>query len=218
MVLGGLDGGFLVQARAASKPARWSLAGYSLACQDADSRPASDTAIRSISAKMTRAFRSSTETSAARPASNLAERSANRRALSASRTPARATPALPAQLARATATVKPAYVAALALPRRHQGIEKRVFHGRNYPHCCHGCNKRPRNPHESAGYIRIDSQVRRTLTRRPRAYQGSLTQSTRPTPATFLGDDPPNPAAIGAPPAKQCAYAIGQSSSSYPYG
>ncbi len=150
MVLGGLDGGLLVQARAASKPARWSLAGYSLACQDADSRPASDTAIRSISAKMTRAFRSSTETSAARPASNLAERSANRRALSASRTPARATPAL----ARAPHSNR-------KCRNRHQGIEKRVTHGRNLPPCCHGRKLRPKtrmNQRDATGSV--DSRKR----------------------------------------------------------
>ncbi len=33
--------------------------------------------------------------------------------------------------------------AALALPRRHLGIEKRVTHGRNLPPCCHGRNFRP---------------------------------------------------------------------------
>ena len=32
---------------------------------------------------------------------------------------------------------------ALALPRRHQGIEKRVTHGRNLPPCCHGRKLRP---------------------------------------------------------------------------
>ena len=41
----------------------------------------------------------------------------------------------------------------------------------------------PRNPHESAGCNRIGSQLRGTWTRPPRAYQGPVTQSTRPTPA-----------------------------------
>ena len=89
---------------------------------------------------------------------------------------------------------------ALVRPRRHQGIEKRVNHGRNFPTLLPWAQLSPRKPHESAGCNRIGSQLRRTLTRRTRAraYQGSVTQSTWPTPATFLGYDPPNAAARAA--------------------